>query len=118
MAAAQLEAFAPLQDYVLIKPLPKGRTPGGIAIPETAQEDLGVGLVVACGPGNISWDAKPPYERQPMDVAVGDEVYFAFEGPGVAQSVTLDGKEYALARNRHLVAKRSPESVQAASAAA
>lgn len=67
------DAIKPLQDQILVKRSePKGKTLGGIIIPEIALEDTGYGTVVAIGPGKINSKGL----REIMSVKVGDVVYF------------------------------------------
>lgn len=70
MVAAATEKkvnYVPLNDYVLIKELP--REDGLIVIPETADVGPGLGKVVAVGPGKWEFGS-----RTPMDLKVGDVV--------------------------------------------
>lgn len=63
----------PLQDFVLVlRDKPEERTPGGIIIPDDAQERPQRGTVLAIGPGR--W--RDNGTREPMPVAVGCVVLF------------------------------------------
>ena len=65
--------FAPLGDRVVIKPTPQETTTSfGIIIPESAKEKPEQGTVVAVGPGKRTDSG----QRVPMDVKVGDKVFF------------------------------------------
>ena len=65
--------FKPLHDRVVVKPLELDtKTPGGIIIPDSAQEKPMQGKVVGVGPGNRGDDG----ELQAMDVKVGDVVLY------------------------------------------
>ena len=77
----------PLQDRVLIRRVePEAKTPGGIFIPDTAQEKPTEGEVVAVGPGTRDEDGK----LHPLDVKAGDRVLF---GKWSGTEVKLDGEE-------------------------
>lgn len=77
----------PLQDRVLIRRVdPETKTPGGIFIPDTAQEKPVEGEVVAVGPGIRDRDGK----LIPLDVKSGDRVLF---GKWSGTAVKLDGEE-------------------------
>ena len=68
-----LEDFRPLNDRIAIERDPPERMIGSIVIPDTAQQKLARGTVVAVGPG-----AKDEAgERSPMDVELGDRVLFS-----------------------------------------
>jgi len=68
-----LDKLKPLADRVLIKLVEhEEKTAGGLYIPETAKEKAQVGKVVAVGKGRVGKDG----ERVPLDVAVGNTVYF------------------------------------------
>lgn len=66
----------PLGDRVLVKPLSAEEsataTTFGILIPDTAKEKPEQGTVVAVGPGRRNEKG----ERVPLEVKVGDHVYF------------------------------------------
>lgn len=87
----------PLGDRVIVQvDRVPGQSPGGIALPDTMlrAERPQVGVVVAVGPGRklapeddaVTW--REP-RRVPMDVAVGDRIFFQ----GFAGS-RLDPKDY------------------------
>ena len=64
----------PLHDKVVIERLEKEDiSPGGIIVPEQAQEKPQRGVVLACGPG---WFSDEENRYVPMDVKVGDIVLF------------------------------------------
>ena len=77
----------PLQDRVLVRRVaPEAKTPGGIFIPDTAQEKPVEGEVVAVGPGTRDRDGT----LHPLDVKSGDHVLF---GKWSGNEVKLDGEE-------------------------
>lgn len=66
-------AIRPLHDWVLVlRAEPDARTPGGIIIPDDAQERPQRGEVLAVGPGLRLENG----ERAPVDVKPGDVVLF------------------------------------------
>jgi chaperonin GroES len=77
----------PLQDRVLIRRVvPESKTPGGIFIPDTAQEKPVEGEVLAVGPGKRSDDGK----LRPLDIKTGDRVLF---GKWSGAEIKLDGED-------------------------
>ena len=80
----------PLHDRILVKRIAEtGKTPGGIIIPDTAQEKPMEGKVVAVGGGARSDDGK----LQPLDVKKGDRILF---GKWSGNEVTVEGDEYII----------------------
>jgi chaperonin GroES len=67
----------PLEDRVVLRRLePETKSPGGIVIPDSAQEKSQRGSVLAIGPGKMLDSG----ERAKMSVKVGDVVVFAKYG--------------------------------------
>ncbi len=63
----------PLGDKIFVKRLPlEEKTAGGIIIPDVAKEKAQTGEVLAVGPGRLLDDGT----RSPLDVQVGDHVFF------------------------------------------
>jgi chaperonin GroES len=91
----------PLQDRVVIKPLPKEEvSKGGIVLPDTAKEKPQEGEIIAVGPGKLSEDGK----RMAMEVKVGDKViYSKYAGT----EFKLDDEELVIMRESDILAKRS-----------
>jgi len=95
----------PLQDWALIEPLEaKGKTIGGLFIPDTAKEIPAEGKVLAVGKGR--WETlekkkenKPKKKEEkvfrPTVLKPGDQVLY--EKYGMTE-VELDGKELVLVR--------------------
>lgn len=82
----------PLGDRVLVKPAPKEqRTASGLYISSGAQEKPQRGQVIAVGAGKLNEKG----ERLPIDVQVGDEVYYGKFG---GNEVKVDGEDYLLLR--------------------
>ena len=82
----------PLGDRVLVKPAPKEeRTSSGLYISSGAQEKPQKGEVIAVGAGKRNDKG----ERLPMDVQVGDQVYYGKFG---GNEVKIDGEDFLLLR--------------------
>jgi len=87
----------PLQDRVLIRlVVPVARSPGGILIPDTAQEKPMEGDVVAVGDGARDTNGK----LQPLDVKTGDRVLF---GKWAGSEIKLDGKELVIVKEADIM---------------
>jgi chaperonin GroES len=82
----------PLSDRVVVE-LTEAEdvSPGGIVLPDTAQEKPQRGKVVAVGPGRVLENG----EMAPMSVKVGDIIIFSKYG---GTEIKLDGKEYTILR--------------------
>lgn len=90
--------FKPVGDFILIEPLKKNTTRGGIALPDGVDPDPARGVVVAVGPGRETETGHKPE----MGVSVGDTVYLVFVYQQPIQ-ISLAGKEYVLVRSRDIV---------------
>ena len=88
----------PLMNRVIIeKPLPITKTKGGILLPESKQEQLNIGKVIAVGPGRTMEDGKV----RPCFVKEGDTVLLPEYG---GNKVTLgDEKEYYIYRDEDIM---------------
>lgn len=87
----------PLHDRVLVKRLPQEeKSPGGIILPDTAQEKPMEGEIVAVGNGAIS-DGK----IIPLEVKKGDKILFAKWG---GTEVKLEGEEYLIMKESDILA--------------
>ena len=79
--------FRPLHDRILVRRVgEEEKSPGGIIIPDTAQEKPSEGEVIAVGSGARSDDGK----IQPMDLKAGDRILF---GKWSGSEVTIKGEE-------------------------
>ena len=67
----------PLGDRIVVKPQEEeeARTASGLVIPDTAKEKPQLGTVLAVGPGEFK-----DGERIPVDVNVGDVVFYSKYG--------------------------------------
>jgi chaperonin GroES len=95
----------PLHDWVLIEPEEaKGKTAGGLIIPDTAKEKAVEGKVLAVGKGRWEEPDKKPGQKskekqdkvfKPTVLKAGDHVLF--EKYGTTQ-IDVDGKELVFVR--------------------
>jgi len=88
----------PLGDRIVVKPKEEDevRTTSGLVIPDTAKEKPQLGEVLAVGPGE--WREG---ERVPMDVSVGDLVFYSKYG---GTEVKYEGEEYLILSSRDVLA--------------
>lgn len=95
--AAKLQ-LKPLADRVVVKKSNRDdKTPGGIVIPDTAQERPQQAEVLAVGPGRVDEHGK----RVPLEVKPGDKVLFAkYSGT----EFKLDGVEYLILSEKDILA--------------
>jgi len=89
--------FRPLGDRVVVRRLQEDqKTPGGIIIPDTAQEKPQEGEVVAVGPGALDENGK----RVAPEVKVGDFVLF---GKWSGTEVKVDGNELLIMKESDIM---------------
>ena len=88
----------PLGDRVVVKPNDEDEsvTPSGLVIPDTAQEKPQLGEVLAVGPGEYK-----DGERIPVDVSVGDLVFYSKYG---GTEVKVEGEDYLILSSRDVLA--------------
>jgi chaperonin GroES len=86
-----LQDFRPLNDRIAIERDPPERMIGSIVIPDTAQQKLARGTVVAVGPGAKDEDG----ERKPMDVKLGDRILF---GKYAGDDVKIEDRDVTIIR--------------------
>ncbi|MED5330299.1 MAG: co-chaperone GroES [Planctomycetota bacterium] len=90
----------PLDDRIVLEVLDALEiTPGGIVLPDSAQEKPSIGRVTATGPGRLLDSG----ERAPMSVKEGDEVFF---GRYSGTEVSVDDTEYKILRESEILALR------------
>lgn len=90
----------PLGDRVLVQPVEaEEKSPGGIILPETAQEAPREGEVIAVGEGRKLESG----ERAEMSVEEGDRVIYTEYG---GTEVTIDGEEYLIVEEASILAVR------------
>jgi chaperonin GroES len=92
----------PLQDRVLVRRVePEAKTPGGIFIPDTAQEKPMEGEVLAAGPGVR--DAAGTLH--PLDVKTGDRVLFV---KWSGAEIKLDGEDLMIMKESDIMGVLDP----------
>ena len=89
--------FRPLGDRVVVRRVQEDqKTPGGIIIPETAQEKPQEGEVVSVGPGALDENGK----RVSPEVKAGDFVLF---GKWSGTEVKIDGQELLIMKESDIM---------------
>jgi chaperonin GroES len=90
--------LTPLGDRIVVKPQDdqEVRTTGGLVIPDTAKEKPQLGEVLAVGPGEYK-----DGERVPVDVKVGDTVFYSKYG---GTEVKHDGQDLLVLSSRDVLA--------------
>jgi chaperonin GroES len=88
----------PLGDRIVVKPQDEeeSRTAGGLVIPDTAKEKPQLGEVLAVGPGEFK-----DGERVPVDVNVGDVVFYSKYG---GTEVKHNGEDLLILSSRDVLA--------------
>ena len=88
----------PLGDRIIVKPQDEEEslTPSGLVIPDTAKEKPQLGEVLAVGPGEFK-----DGERIPMDVKVGDVVFYSKYG---GTEVKVEGEDFLILSARDVLA--------------
>ncbi|PYE55356.1 co-chaperone GroES [Deinococcus yavapaiensis] len=88
----------PLGDRVLVEIVEEAeqKTAGGLYVPDTAKEKSQRGRVVAVGTGKMLDNGT----RVPVEVNVGDIVYFAKYG---GNEVQLEGNNYSILSERDIL---------------
>ncbi len=88
----------PLGDRIVVKPQDEeeSRTASGLVIPDTAKEKPQLGEVLAVGPGEVKNG-----ERIPVDVNVGDVVFYSKYG---GTEVKIESVDYLILSSRDVLA--------------
>ena len=88
----------PLGDRIVVKPKDEDEqtTASGLVIPDTAKEKPQLGEVLAVGPGEFK-----DGERAPMDVSVGDVVFYSKYG---GSEIKYEGDDYLILSARDVLA--------------
>ncbi len=88
----------PLGDRIVVQPEEEAesRTASGLVIPDTAKEKPQLGKVLAVGPGEFK-----DGERVPLDVGVGDTVFYSKYG---GTEVKVEGVDYLILSARDVLA--------------
>jgi len=90
--------LAPLGDRIVVRPQDEQevRTNSGLVIPDTAKEKPQLGEVLAVGPGEFK-----DGERIPVDVNVGDVVFYSKYG---GTEVKHNGQDLLILSSRDVLA--------------
>ena len=89
--------FRPLHDRVLVRRVDSDeKTPGGIIIPDTAQEKPMEGEVIEVGSGARDENGK----LVPLDVKKGDKILF---GKWSGTEVKMSGEEYLIMKESDIM---------------
>lgn len=90
--------LTPLGDRIVVKPQDEDevRTSSGLVIPDTAKEKPQLGEVLAVGPGEFK-----DGERIPVDVKVGDVVFYSKYG---GTEVKHNGDDLLILSSRDVLA--------------
>ncbi len=88
----------PLGDRIVVQPEEEAesRTASGLVIPDTAKEKPQLGKVLAVGPREFK-----DGERVPLDVSVGDTVFYSKYG---GTEVKVEGVDYLILSARDVLA--------------
>ena len=90
--------FRPLHDRVLVKRIDEDeKSPGGIIIPDTAQEKPMEGEVISAGPGARDGDGN----IVSLEVKAGDKVLF---GKFAGTDVTIKSEELVIVKESDILA--------------
>lgn len=113
------DKLRPLHDQIVVRRKPfDDTTKGGLFIPEIARAEhkvpRGRGIVLAVGPGKLATkrdphDADkrvPTGKREPMDVAVGDEVVFSRLS---GKPLDVPGDDILMITQEHILAVLEPD---------
>ena len=95
--------LTPLEDHILVKPIEEeNKTKSGILLPDS-KEKPSKGTVIAVGAGKIVDNG----QRAPMDVKVGDIVYFTKYSPDELE-IEENGEKvnYLIIKQSSLLAKQ------------
>ena len=102
-----MSQISPMFDRVLVKRLESETTsPGGIIIPDTAQDKTQSGHVVAVGTGKVLADG----QIRPLSVKPGSKVLF---GKYSGTEVSVDGQDFVILREDELLAEMNEGVVMA-----
>jgi chaperonin GroES len=103
--------FTPLHDRVLLRRVEaEEKTPGGVLIPDTAQEKPHQAEVLAVGPGVVDELGK----LRPLGVKVGDRVLLA---KWVGTELLISGEDRLIVRESQILGRFEPSRRSKAKAA-
>ncbi len=96
-----MSKLIPLEDHVIVEAIEQEQiTKSGIILPTDNKEKPSQGKVIAVWPGKILDDGS----RAPIDVAVGDTVYFTKYAP---DELDVDGEKYLVIKQSSILAKQA-----------
>jgi co-chaperonin GroES (HSP10) len=98
--AKTVHNFEPLHDYVLLKPIAQGRTPGGVFVPEGTEVEPPTATVMAVGP-----DVGEEGKEKPLKP--GDVVYRMSQSYSPPIELELDGENYVMLHFNELIARKA-----------
>lgn len=102
---SSMSQIKPMFDRVLVKRLDsETTTPGGIIIPDTAQDKTQSGHVVAVGTGKLLTDG----QIRPLSVKPGSKVLF---GKYSGTEVSVNGEDFIILREDELLAEMNDNAV-------
>lgn len=94
-----MSSIQPMFDRVLVKRLESETTsPGGIIIPDTAQDKTQSGHVVAVGNGKLLADG----QIRPLSIKLGSKVMF---GKYSGTEITVSGEDFVILREDEILAE-------------
>ncbi len=94
-------SLIPIEDHIVVEALEAEKvTASGIILPTDSKEKPSMGTVIAVWMGKMLDNGS----RSPMDVAVGDTVYFTKYSP---DELEVDGKKYLIVKHSGILAKKS-----------
>ena len=85
--------LVPIGERVIIKPITKEKTKGGIYIPESVREDKKQGIVVAVGKTKDGKD---------LPISKGDHIIY---GGYSSEEIEIDGEKYIILEFKDVIAK-------------
>jgi chaperonin GroES len=95
-----MSTLIPLEDHIIVEAVEQETTTkSGIILPSDNKEKPSMGKVIAVGAGKILDNGS----RAPIDVKVGDVVYFTKYAP---DELDVDGKKYLVVKQSSILAKQ------------
>jgi chaperonin GroES len=95
-----MSTLIPLEDHIIVEAVEQETTTkSGIILPSDNKEKPSMGKVIAVGAGKILDNGS----RAPIDVKVGDVVYFTKYAP---DELDIDGKKYLVVKQSSILAKQ------------
>jgi len=95
-----MTTLIPLEDHIIVEAIAEETTTkSGIILPSDNKEKPSKGKVIAVGAGKILDNGS----RAPIDVAVGDTVYFTKYAP---DEIEVDDNKYLVVKQSSILAKQ------------